>query len=340
MDLPAQHGFKRRRKRCSTESEAKGLCKEWTKDLAQNGLGTPLDRADLDWLRYWRSKMSLDAMDEALRGYAVSNSVQLGAVFQEYCVDLNARAGRKEISSHHSTKVRSHIAKFVNLMGHKTPLADITVQHVTDWINGLGLEPRGLNNHRASLVSLLRWAYLREYVTKDLGKLIPGVKLKPSDPGIYTPQAIRALIGAAEGPAKVLIALGAYAGLRTAELMRICWEDIKGGELYVRRSKRDKDRWVKIEPVLAALLPEPGQEGLVYGKGIRTWHRHLEEVMKKAGVEFVENGLRHSFASHHLVHFGNAPQTAAEMGHETPRITFNYYRQAVTREQAREYWEG
>ena len=48
--------------------------------------------------------------------------------------------------------------------------------------------------------------------------------------------------------------------------------------------------------------------------------------------------MRHSFGSHHLVHFEKADTTATEMGHIGPQQTFKAYRKAVLKSQAAEYF--
>jgi integrase len=50
------------------------------------------------------------------------------------------------------------------------------------------------------------------------------------------------------------------------------------------------------------------------------------------------NGLRHSFASYHLAHFRNAALLALELGHTNQEITFRHYRELVTPEAAKKYW--
>jgi integrase len=43
-------------------------------------------------------------------------------------------------------------------------------------------------------------------------------------------------------------------------------------------------------------------------------------------------------ASYHLARHQNAPQLALEMGHTTPRMTFDNYREIVTPEEADRFW--
>jgi hypothetical protein len=45
-----------------------------------------------------------------------------------------------------------------------------------------------------------------------------------------------------------------------------------------------------------------------------------------------------SFASYHLAKFQDAPRTALDLGHVSPRTVFNHYREIVTPEEAERYW--
>ena len=49
--------------------------------------------------------------------------------------------------------------------------------------------------------------------------------------------------------------------------------------------------------------------------------------------------LRISYASHHLVHPASPEQTATEMGRWSPQQTYDAYRRAVTKAQAKAYWD-
>lgn len=62
------------------------------------------------------------------------------------------------------------------------------------------------------------------------------------------------------------------------------------------------------------------------------------ELAGLAGDAWPENGLRHSFASYHAAHFQDAGKLASEMGHTTPGIVFQHYRELVEPEKAARYW--
>ena len=51
-----------------------------------------------------------------------------------------------------------------------------------------------------------------------------------------------------------------------------------------------------------------------------------------------QDGLRHSYASYHLAKHQNAPQTSLQMGHTSPHMLFNHYRNLVLAGDADRYW--
>jgi integrase len=95
---------------------------------------------------------------------------------------------------------------------------------------------------------------------------------------------------------------------------------------------------VKIQPNLAAWLASyTGRTGAVSPPGAR---KLTEEARTAAKLtRWPNNGLRHSFASYHVAHFGDAARTALEMGHAHQQMLFSTYRERVEPEAARAYWE-
>ena len=65
----------------------------------------------------------------------------------------------------------------------------------------------------------------------------------------------------------------------------------------------------------------------------------LERVRNAAGLaRWPKNGLRHSFASYRLAAIYDAPRVAAELGHTSPTMLYNTYREVVLPEEAARYW--
>jgi integrase len=68
--------------------------------------------------------------------------------------------------------------------------------------------------------------------------------------------------------------------------------------------------------------------------------KKLDAVRKAARLaRWPINGLRHSYASYRLAAIGDAPRVAHELGHTSPQMLYNTYREVVLPEEAERYWQ-
>jgi integrase len=138
------------------------------------------------------------------------------------------------------------------------------------------------------------------------------------------------------------IALGAFAGLRRAELERLEWNevDLESAliEIPASKAKSASERFVKIEPNLAAWLePHAQPRGNVAPLNYREL---LDAARYAAGIaRWPKNALRHSFASYHLAKFNDAAALSLQLGHTSPHLVFKHYRQVVRPKEAERYWQ-
>jgi integrase len=136
-------------------------------------------------------------------------------------------------------------------------------------------------------------------------------------------------------------AIGLFAGLRSAELVRLEWKDVHFDEGLIevpaRSSKTASRRFVRIQPNLAQWLdPYRDYHGPICPSNLR---KRLELDRANAGItEWPSNALRHSFGSYHLAHWRNPKDLALEMGHTRTDITFRYYHQRVKPAEAEKFW--
>ena len=166
--------------------------------------------------------------------------------------------------------------------------------------------------------------------------------------GICKPEDISNLLSHACHYIQCWIMFGAFGGLRSSEIFRMRWEDVRieEGQFYIKGSKNEgAERWVKMTPPLMAfckdtLEADNAPSGLVMGgMTCQTKDRKMKAIVKKAGYKIPKNGLRHSFGSHHLIQYDNPFNTATEMGHLGPQTTFKAYRKAVLKSQAVDYFD-
>jgi len=145
-----------------------------------------------------------------------------------------------------------------------------------------------------------------------------------------------------EPEALPMLAIGAFAGLRDAEIKRLDWTNVKFSRGHIdvtaAKAKSARRRIVPIQPNLAAWLgPYVEMTGAVVPFAARG---KLERVRKSAGLtRWPKNGLRHSFASYRLAATNDAPRVAAELGHATPQLLYSAYRELVMPEEACRYWQ-
>ena len=159
------------------------------------------------------------------------------------------------------------------------------------------------------------------------------------EPGIFSvEQAGRLLEHADEVCLLPYVALGLFAGIRSAELLRLDWSAVKVSERAVivgaGIAKKRSRRVVEISDTLAAFLSVCGKtRGLVVG--VPDFRKALKTLAKTADIkEWPQNGLRHSFASYHLAVYNDTVRTAFLMGHSNPRIVHDHYKALVTKTDA------
>jgi integrase len=266
-------------------------------------------------------------------------SISLSNLVEEYL----AAQKRLKRSQAHITDLKQRLGRFKEDFGER-PIRTVTTVEIERWLHRLKLSPQSINNFRARLGALFSYAEKRSYVEKNPISAIDKIKLVDAPPQILTPEQLQKALETCPADLLPCIALGAFAGLRTAELLRLEWEDIdmKRGFINVAasKSKSAKRRLIPITPNLADWLrPYSQNKGKLYPYSHRWYHLNVDLLKKPAGLaKWPNNGLRHSFASYHLAKYQNAPQLALEMGHTTPRMIFDNYREVVTPEEAQRYW--
>jgi integrase len=151
----------------------------------------------------------------------------------------------------------------------------------------------------------------------------------------YTPDEFRALLEMAQEPLRAMIAIGGLAGLRTAEILRLTWEDVfrvPGHiEITAGKSKTRSRRLVEVCPALESWLqPCRALTGKLWQGTERFFHKGCAEICDRAEVPRKKNGLRHSFCSFHFALHGNENLTAQQAGN-SPSMVHQSYKGLATK---------
>lgn len=234
-------------------------------------------------------------------------------------------------------------------------IREIRAEDIDSWLSNMKeTSGRTKNNYRMALVTLFSFARNKKYLPrgeKNEAEFSTRYDDKGGDIGIYSPEQFKILLTNIEERFVPFVALGGFAGLRSAEIVRLEWKDIwfNQGVIEVGKDKA-KTATRRLPPILPALeawlKPHAKSSGKVL-PGIRD-ERHFSKLFKastnklidahgKALVKTIHNGLRHSFCSYRLAVTKSAAQVALEAGN-SPKMLFENYRALVTEQMARTYF--
>ena len=180
------------------------------------------------------------------------------------------------------------------------------------------------NKARAMLHGLFEFALRREWCDKNPIKRIERKKVVEKEIQPLKLAETKRLIKTAqrESPVyAVVAALLVYTGIRPREVRRLTWRDIDTEEktITVRSqcSKTGGVRQVEIPPVLNRVLIAHSRE-LKEEKICPTdWQRRWRKIRDNSGFRgrWVQDVLRHTYASFHAKNYADLPRLQLNMGH-------------------------
>jgi integrase len=256
-------------------------------------------------------------------------------------LDAKRRDGRSKV---YLDDLRNRLAAFCRDFG-KRPIAGITVDELDDWLRNLQCSPKTRANFRANISVLFGYAEGRRMIDTNPVTRTSRPKLIDKAPEIFSVDELAALLNTASTSAPEVVpmlAIGAFAGLREAEIKRLAWAEIDSRRGFIEvkadKAKTARRRIVRIQPNLGQWLqPYAEMTGAVVPVNAR---KKLDTVRRSAGlVRWSNNGLRHSFASYRLAVTNDAATVAAELGHSTSQMLYSTYRELVLPEEAERYWK-
>ena len=279
---------------------------------------------------------------EAARFYAKHHPTQLPKKPLKAVVDELIEAKRQDgMSARYLEDLESRLGRFSSRF--QKSISEFSTKDVQDWLASLGVGARGRNNFRSVIVLLFNFSKQRGYLPKNQpteADALSKAKDVGSPIGIFTPAELGKLLNHADESLVPYFAIGAFAGLRTAELQRLTWEEIKFEQGYIEvtagKAKTAQRRLIPIQPNLKEWLkPFSDRTGLVCH--LHTINQKASSHARDLGLQWPHNALRHSFASYRLTECKSAAQVALEMGN-SPRMVFQHYRELVTEADAKMWW--
>ena len=305
--------------------------------------GTPLDAAAyeygearkllggaslMDAARFYERHHSRDIVDKAVAD-AVDEMIaakKAKGVSRDYLADLRCRLGVFKAACHCEVNslAPADIERFFGGLRH--------------------LAPRSYNNYLGILRVFFGFAQKQRWLSKE-AELLAGVEKRKEQMlpvEIYTARELAELFDQANAELAPCLALAAFAGLRTQEILRLEWSDVdrRPGfiEVGAHKAKTAMRRLVPIADNLTQWL------GSVPRSGSHIWpHKRsrffeaLSRTAQAAKIKLKRNALRHSFISYRLAEIQDVNRVALEAGN-SPQMIFRHYRELATPEQARRWF--
>lgn len=251
---------------------------------------------------------------------------------------------------------KNHLDKLKAEFGGIT-LDELNPYRLRKWLQSLPLQPRTIWGVYTTGRTLARWAVRFRFASVN-----PFEAMGPPDKGdpqkvILTVEQMKRLLDVkkvakainAAPPSYMIawIALGAFAGLRSEEILRMTWDqvDFESGEIHVpdfaiKKTRGGmRERYVKMLPAFLKLCPRGENGAKIVPVSRTTFHYHATRLAGILGESsWPHNCLRHSFASYHLAMWEDAGKTAHQMGHTSTAMVHQNYARAVKKEEAEKWW--
>lgn len=211
---------------------------------------------------------------------------------------------------------------------------NVTTPQVQSWLDARKHAAQGYMNFRRVLHLLFGFAVARGYASDNPAAACESVKINGRDIAVYSPTELAKLLATAIPDFKPVLALQAFAGLRSAEVERLEWSDIHLAERHVvigaSRAKTASRRIAPLSDNAAAWLADyAGQTGKVWRGSHEDFYQAQADTAKTAGVKWKANALRHSAASYMFALSNDAGRVAGFLGNSAA-VIHKHYRELVS----------
>ena len=205
----------------------------------------------------------------------------------------------------------------------KRNFSELSVSECEEWITSAFSTPSQHNKARAMLHGLFEFAVRREWCDRNPIKRIERRKVIEKEIKPLKLFQIRRLIETSRRESQIyaiVAALLVYTGIRPREVRRLTWRDIDTEEktITVRSqcSKTGGVRQVEIPPVLNRLLITHKSQNSSHICPT-DWQRRWRKIRDNSGFRgrWVQDVLRHTYASFHAKNYADLPRLQLNMGH-------------------------
>lgn len=317
MEIPAAVAGKRIRRFFATEAEAIMEGGRLTKQIREQGT---------------QSLVPTDA------GISTEKAVRLfNAQYQDY-----SKSHREKVE-----KVTRWMAEDL-----KGPLNSVTPLRCLEWFRGID----GVSTSRATVFRYARlfwnWCVKTDLIDKSPWRPVVCPDSTPKRNILTAAEMLTLLEADMSDYLRASLLLGGFAGVRTVEILRLRWEDVTAGQIYIgaevakQKKKGNRERLVDMtEPLKKRIKLFNKKRGPIVPVRAEEFYwerRELVKQLRKARKldwkTFPENSLRHSFATYHLGRSNDPGRTAYQMG-TSIQLVISTYAVPARRADWRSWWK-
>jgi integrase len=343
------HPTKGAKKDFLTEKEAKEFVKNWT--ASRNSLGslskqiTPEIAADaVKAGKFLPKGISLEtaARFTAQQMAKADASTTFRKAYQDFLEWMEEdNRSKRHIRDHKQT------LKLFNFLWNKT-LTEIKREEIEQ---ALKTKPKSSKNLKIRHLS----AMFNHCISKDWLEVSPVAKIKQaklkdkdSEIEIFTSSDVQKFmntVGENFPDTIPYFAIAFFAGTRPEEITKLKWENLNEEDITITAlvNKTSTLRYTTINSTLRAWLDwhkaNGGNiEGLIFPKSTKTLERNRRKIVKLAGIHWIQDGARKTFASAHYKTYGEA-KTITELGHKGNQMLHKHYNKNIRQAEADAYWQ-
>lgn len=238
------------------------------------------------------------------------------------------------------------------------PIMDVETKAVSEWLRNLKGEdnagkdiiyaPKTRNHYRNSVVQLFNYARDQGYLPKGMPTEIEGVKalsVVPSQNEIFTVEEMTKLLNNAPAWLVPSLAIKAFSGVRTEEILRMHWSALNFETKHITLSadvtKTKQRRLIPMPDNLVAWMElHRGKVGRICGRWGRpqAFVQAFERVGQRLGVKVGANRFRNSYITYRVAVTHDVQRVSLESGN-SPKVIQREYLELATESDGKRWFE-
>lgn len=359
---------KRNRRAIADLTEAKREARRIARDLADGRAAmVSISTKELSYFKDLEKKMGGAPLSEAVNLWLQTSENKLPKITVNEIVKemLNIKLNDTFIEKRHKQTLQVRWGKFEKAFDGRV-ISSIKAKELDSFLANPEWQPRTRQHYRGAVSMIFDYAKRKDYLEPDKdhqAEKTETIRVNEARLESWSVEDMALILKHATKRTIPWLVLGAFAGVRSAEIERMSWEDIdwssnliliKGKLVGGSKSRANNDRAIAMTAnVKAWLSPFRTYKGnilksLGVGDINKDIYNAINEVTHKIQKEkplftWKQNANRHSFATYYLAMTGDASTTALAMGN-SPTMMLRRYKsiqvegKTVTRAMAEAYF--